>query len=142
MVVAAVLAMGACSPNEERRGSGSQPAPGTETFEQGLFDEIPHFPRSEPLGPRSEESDVVAQSFRARDATPEQVMEYYRASLDDWDVVTPPRPPGENPDTLRGKWSRDQWILIISASPAPAVGEPPEAARVEYSQYSLSLEPV
>lgn len=141
MLVAAALAMGACSPNEDERGSGAQPAPGTDTFEQGLFDEIPHFPRSEPLGPRSEESDVVAQSFRARDATPEQVMEFYRASLDGWDVVTPPRPPGENPDTLRAKWSREQSILTIAASPAPSVEGQNEAARVEYSQYSLSLAP-
>ncbi len=140
LLIAGLLLAG-CGTNDERRGSGAQPAPGTETFEQGLFDEIPRFPRSEPLAPRTEKSDVVAQSFRARGATPEQIFDFYRGSLDGWDLVTLAQPPGETADTLRGKWAREQWILTISASPAPTVEGQNESAIVAYSQYSLSLEP-
>ena len=141
LVVIAAAAVGACGGGEERRGTGAQPAPRTDTFEQGLFDEIPRFPRSEPLGPRSEKSDVVAQSFRAEGAAPEQVLDYYRASLEGWDLVTPPRPIGEAGSTLRGKWARENWLLTISASPAPTVEGQNETALTVSSQYSLSLAP-
>lgn len=84
---------------------------------------------------------MVARSFRARDATPERVLGFYRANLDTWDLVNPPRPPGETTGVLRAKWARDDWILTIAASSAPTVEGENEAARTEYTQYSLSLAP-
>ncbi len=139
LVLTGALLVGACGDDAEQRGSGAQPAPGTETLEQGLFDEIPRFPRSEPLGPRSEEAGVVAQSFRARDASPQQILDFYTGNLEGWNLVTPPQPPGETASTLRGEWAREQWLLTITASPAPTVEGDNATAIVAYSQYSLSL---
>lgn len=126
------------------RGVGAQPAPRTDTFEQGLFDELPHPPRSEPLGTRSEKRDVVSQSFRVRDSLPDEVLAFYEQRLaGEWAELEDPQQIGAGP-TWRGVWERDNWELTVSATEAPTLNETadPEAALGNvFSQYSLSLSP-
>lgn len=138
LVVATVI--GACGDGERR--AEDQPVPTTDRFGTGIFDEIPRFPRSDPLGPRHQESDVVAQSFRVVGARPEQILDYYEENLVNWELITPPRPPGETSTTLRGRWARDRWILTISATTAPTLENENHTDVADfYSQYSLSLAP-
>lgn len=149
-VLAAVALVGAgCGDDDEvQRGVGDQPAPGTDTFEQGLFDEVPRYPRSGPLGPRSEaeESDVVAQSFAGIDVLPEDLLAFYAQELP---VAAPPWEQLRGPEqigagTWRGTWVRDAWQLTVSAQEAPSLDDAlgPDAAQgTFYSQYSLTLEP-
>lgn len=149
MVAVAVLGMGGCGDDDTtesqqgaERGIGAQPAPGTDTFEQGLFDEIPHPPRSEPLGTRSEKQDVVSQSFKVRDSLPDEVMAFYTQRLaGEWTTVTEAQQIGAG-STWRGVWARDNWELTVTATEAPTVDDTadPEAALGNvFSQYSLSL---
>lgn len=142
MVALAVFAAGAAcgGGTDDARGSGAQPAPDVTTFEQGVFDEIPRYPRSEPLGPRSEKDGVVAQSFEARDASPAQVLDFFQQRLESWDLISQPAPIGEG--TYRGQWARAKWILTISSTPAPTLEPDSEPAQgTLLSQYSLSLSP-
>ncbi|MGH9039790.1 MAG: hypothetical protein ACRDZ3_06130 [Acidimicrobiia bacterium] len=126
------------------RAIGDQPAPGVSTFEQGLFDEIPRYQPSEPLGPRSEETDVVAQSFRARDVKPVELLAFYQARLEPrWERLEEPRRIGVG-NTWQGAWGLDRWRLTISATEAPALEEatgPAAAQATFHTQYNLSLAP-
>lgn len=152
--LAAVVLVGAgCGDDDDsaatqdgaERGVGDQPAPGTDTFEQGLFDEIPRYRPSEAVGPRNEENDIVTQSFRARDSLPDEILAFYVRQLEaPWQVQDDPQQIGAG-GTWRGVWIRDNWRLIVSATRAPALeGEPIEPGAAQgtlHSQYSLTLEP-
>jgi hypothetical protein len=143
-----VLGLGACGDDGEEtrteRGIGAQPAPGADTFEQGLFDGLPHPPRSDPLGPRTEKADVVSQSFQVRDSLPVDVLAFYEQHLTgEWGERQDPRQIGAGP-TWKGVWVRDTWELTVSATEAPTLNQTtdPEAALNNvFSQYSLSLSP-
>lgn len=132
-VLALALVLFAACSSEGREGT--QPAPGVTTFEQGRFDDLPTFPRSTPLGPRSEKQGVVARSFRATGATPAQVLGYYERALDDWIVLDSPHRVGTS--DYRGTWATDDYTLLISSAPAPGVDQRYETV----TQYSLTLSP-
>ena len=115
----------------------AQPAPGVSVFRDGRFDEIPRYPRTDPLGGAVEKGDVVSQSFVARNATPHQVLEYYERSLAGWSVVEPVRAVGEG--AVRGAWAKDGRHLVVSAGLAPTVeADDPERPM---AQYNLQLGP-
>ncbi len=136
LVCAGVVALMLTGCGRERAREGAQPAPDVTTFEQGSFDDLPLFPRSEPLGARSEKDGVVSRSFVAKGATPARVMQFYEASLKAWRQVEPTHVVGTS--THRAKWAQDNWLLEVSASGyASSIDEPLEA-RV---QYSLVLSP-
>jgi len=138
LLFAVTLAAGACGGAES--DEGTQPAPGVTTVEQGLFDDIPRFPRSEPLAPRHEENAVVAQSFRAFGATPRGVLEHYVGSLPGWDLVEPITQTGTT--DYRGRWVRGGWSLLVTAGPAPTTSDANQADIPEpHTQYSLTLSP-
>lgn len=133
-----VAALGACGEDEEQ--AETQPAPAVTTFEQGRFGDVPLFPRSEPIGPRSEKREVVARSYRARGTTPEGVLEYYRDALDQqrWTMLGPIKQIGVG--SYRAEWASGDRRLRVSATRAPGFDSeaPSEQALV---QYSLSLRP-
>lgn len=140
-VAAATVAVGllaGCGEREER--AGTQPAPDVTTFEQGLFDDLPLFPRSEPAGPRREENGVVARSYRARGATPEAVLEHYRDVLDEqrWSLVGSIEQIGVG--TYRAEWVSGEHRLRVSATRAPGFDPQAPSDQVEV-QYSLTLSP-
>ena len=149
-VIGAVLALGLGACGDDRgdtrteRGIGAQPAPATDTFEQGLFDELPHPPRSDPLGPLMEKADIVSQSFQVRDSLPVEVLAFYEQRLTgEWSTRQEPRQIGAGP-TWQGVWVRDTWELTVSATEAPTLdqtADPEAALNNVFSQYSLSLSP-
>jgi len=136
--MALAVASSACTDAESR--AGTQPAPDVTTFEQGVFDDIPRFPRSEPLGSRSEKAGVVAQSFRAFGATPRSVLDYYARSLPRWEQIEPITQTGTV--DFRARWARDGWTLLVTAAPAPTVSDGNQADVPEpKTQYSLTVSP-
>lgn len=138
LLVVIGLASQACADAETREGA--QPAPDVTTFEQGVFDDVPRFPRSEPLGSRSEKAGVVAQSFRAFGATPRAVLDYYARSLPGWDQIEPITQTGT--EDFRGRWAMDGWTLLVTAAPAPTTSDGNQADVPEpKTQYSLTLSP-
>ncbi len=128
------LVLAGCARDREREGA--QPAPDVTTFEQGRFDDLPLFPRSDPVGPRSEKEGVVTRSFVAKGATPEQVMQFYEGRLKGWQQVEPSHLVGTS--THRAKWALDNWFLEVSASAYASSIDDPLEAQV---QYSLVLSP-
>ncbi len=136
--VATVLLLAGCGSDEAERAA--QPAPGVTTFEQGRFDDLPRYPRSEPLGPRSEKDGVVAQSFRATGAEPQQVLEWYRDELGQgWIMLTPIERLGVG--TVRADWVQGEYRLRVSATREAELENRDDAARKVVSQYSVSLQP-
>lgn len=126
-------------------GPDAQPAPEDPGFAEGLFDQLPHPPGSEPVGPKAEEQGVNARSYKVDNATPLEVMEFYEDALaDDWREIEEVHELGESENAAyRGKWQRDEWVLVVTASEAPTVsGTETGEARNPTVQYSLSLEPL
>lgn len=132
-----LMAVTACTPSDE----GTQPRPDVTTFEQGDFDDIPLPPRSEALSPPNEEGGNVARSYALRNATPEDVMAFYRDELAEFELVEEPASIGSN--TFRGRWQLDQErVLTVSATLATNLESPEGFEDVEVlTQYSLSLAP-
>lgn len=138
LLVVVALGSHACAGAASREGT--QPAPDVTTFEQGVFDDVPRFPRSEPLGSRSEKAGVVAQSFRAFGASPRAVLEYYARSLAGWQQVEPITRTGTV--DFRARWATDRWTLLVTAAPAPTTSDGNQADVPEpKTQYSLTLSP-
>lgn len=138
--VALVLVTGACGGGQDAPSSEAQPTPNATTFELGRFDDLPLFPRSDPLGPRNEEAGVVARSFMATGATPEQILDYYRRSLsDDWILLREPEKLGAG--TYRADWANGDWRLRLSATREPSL-ELDNASREVTVQYSMTLSPL
>lgn len=135
---ALALAASACTDPESEEGT--QAAPDITTFEQGVFDDVPRFPRSEPLGARSEKAGVVAQSFRALGTTPRSVLDYYARSLPGWEQIEPITQAGTA--DFRARWARDGWTLLVTAAPAPATSDGNQADVPDpKTQYSLTVSP-
>ncbi len=135
---ALALVFAACAPRGEE--PATQPAPDVTTFEQGVFDDLPQFPRSDPVGPRTEKDGVVARSYRARGTSPDQVLEFYREALDGWNMVTPIERLGVG--TVRAEWIRKDYRLLVSATRERTLDAPDDAANPVVSQYSLTLHPI
>lgn len=141
LLALALAAVGACGDDDV--GPEAQPAPGVTVFAEGDFGTIPLLPRSEPVGTRSEQGGVVAQSFRLRNAQPQSVFDFYRERLEpEWTLIEEPHPLGEaeNP-SFRGIWHRGQQRLVVSVASADALGSGPGESDDPQIQYSLSLEP-
>ncbi|MGI8985146.1 MAG: hypothetical protein ACR2HM_11565 [Acidimicrobiales bacterium] len=134
-----LFAAGACGTVGDA-SPGAQPTPNVTTFEAGVFDDLPRFPRSEPLGPRNEKKDVVARSFQARGTTPQQVLDYYRLNLaPPWTVVRAPEKLGVG--TYRADWTNGDWQLRVSATEEPIL-DPDNASKDLTVQYSMTLSPL
>lgn len=137
LAVAAALGMAACG-----GGGGqpsAQPAPEPTTFQPGRFDDIPLFPRSDPLGPRSDNGGVVARSYKATGASPAQILDYYKTNLDGrWVPIGRIEKIGVG--TYRGDWTSGDRKLRVSATEESLGSDTP--AREVTTQYSLVLEPI
>ncbi len=135
---AGLLALAASGCGSADTPPAAQPAPEVTTFEQGRFDDLPVFFRSDPLGPRSEKEGVVTRSYEASGASPEQVLEFYRDALAyRWRMVTPIERLG--PGTFRADWEDGQYRLRVSATQAPALDPSDDGAHPVLTQYSLTL---
>lgn len=135
---AALIGVG-CGSEEEP--PAAQPVPGVTTFEPGRFDDLPQYPRSEPLGPRSEEKGVVSRSFKVRGASPEQVLNFYVDALEEpWRLVTEVEKLGAG--TFRADWTAEEYRLRVSATREPELDSQDDASETFATQYSLTLRPV
>lgn len=131
-----VVAAGACRAEEPE--PATQPAPDVTTFEPGKFDDLPLFPRSDPLGPRTDEDGVVARSYRAVGTTAREVVEYYRSTLaTDWTLASAPEQLG--PRTYRADWVTDEYRLRVSATEGETLESGDTPSAEEAVQYSLTL---
>lgn len=126
------VSLAACG-DDRSKGPETQPAPDVTRFVEGEFDQLPRYPRSDAVGDRNEKDGVTARTFKARNATPQQVLEFYASQLKGWHQVEAPREIGSA--AYRGVWTKDGRRLTVSATPAPGVSESDEVV----SQYSLSL---
>ena len=138
--VAFLFGMGLVACGRNGPDEGTQPAPAVTTFEQGRFDDIPLFFRSEPVGPRSEKDGVVARSYKATGASPQQVLEFYRDGLPpQWKMVAPIEKLGA--DTFQADWVDESYRLRVSATREDLLDSDDEAVDPTVSQYSLTLHP-
>ena len=138
--VAFLLGLGLVACGDNSPDEGTQPAPAVTTFEQGPFDDLPQFPRSEPVGPRSEKDGVVARSYKATGASPQQVLEFYRDGLPpQWKMVAPIEKLGA--DTFQADWVDESYRLRVSATREDLLDSDDEAVDPTVSQYSLTLHP-
>ena len=119
----------------------AQPAPGVTTFEDGRFDNLPQYPRSEPLGPRTEKRGVVARSYKVPGASPEQVLDFYREALPArWSMVSPVEKLGVG--TFRADWVGEDYRLRVTATQEGDVLSQDDASKTVVAQYSLTLNPL
>lgn len=134
-----VMTIAGCGDGEKQ--GVTQPAPNVTTFEPGRFDDLPQYPRSEPVGPRSDKSGAVARSYRARGAAPQVVLEYYEKNLDParWRMISRIEQLGN--DTYRAAWASGSYRLRVSATREPQLDENAASTQV-ITQYSLTLEPI
>lgn len=133
--LAVALALFAACGGDER--PETQPTPPETTFQRGNFDDLPLHPRSEPVGEKTEKDGVVARSFKTTGATPEGVLEWYQGNLPGWGLIEAPAAIGQG--TYRGRWARDAYFLVVSATAAPTL--PSDSGNGVSTQYSLTLEP-
>lgn len=119
----------------------AQPVPDAPVFRGGHFDGLPRYPRSLELGPALDTAGVVAQSFRVRGTTPENIVGYYTRELfGDWQPLSEVEVMGE--DALRARWARGDSHLQVTAALAPTLeDEGGPAAERPVVQYSLQLGP-
>ena len=136
-LLAVVLA--ACGSREA--DPATQPAPGVTTFEDGRFDNLPQYPRSEPQGPRTEKGGVVARSYKVPGASPEQVLDFYRDALQErWSMVSPVEKLGVG--TFRADWVGEDYRLRVTATQEGDVLSQDDPSRTVVAQYSLTLHPL
>jgi hypothetical protein len=136
LALAVVAAVGGC-------GNGSTPTRGAEPqrsggFVNGVFEQIPHYPSSEPLGATAETGGTVARSYEVTGATPRDVLQWYRDHLTDWTVLTPPEAEQPGASAVRGTWTKNHTTLTVTADNAPTL-KSAEASEQNVVQYSLSL---
>lgn len=137
---AAALALAACGNGTAVSSPPAQPTPEVTTFQPGAFDDLPLYPRSEPLGPRADEGKVTARSYKATGASPQQILEYYRDTLGArWTLVG--RIDQVGVGTYQADWTSGDRRLRVSASRAPALEGGGDGGGV-VSQYSLTLRPL
>jgi hypothetical protein len=124
-------------------GNGSSPTRGAQPvanggFVNGILDQVPHYPSSEPLGGTSETAGTVARTYKVTGATPRDVLQWYRDHLAGWSTVTPPEAEPGGATAVRGIWRKADTTLTISADNAPTL-KSGEATGQNVVQYSLSL---
>lgn len=130
-----LLTTAACS--DDTDPPEAQPAPDVSAFREGGFDEIPRYSRSEPVGTRTSEGDVIAQSFKATGATPQDIMDFYETNLGgEWVLEGEIERLGVG--TYRGDWRNGDHRLRVSATPESSLDEEDSADPV-IAQYSLTL---
>lgn len=139
MVLSGIVLLGACGGGTDV--GETQPRPNVTTFEQGAFDDLPLHPRSDPIGAPADTGDSEARSYVTVGAEPRGVLAFYEAELPGlgWNAVGPVEDLGT--ESFRGRWTRDDLLLTVSATRAQGVeGESPASDEIR-TQYSLSLEP-
>ncbi len=127
--------LGACGSKAADR---AQPAPNVTTFEAGNFDGLPHPPRSEPLGERSDTGGVVTRSYRVAGTSPQQVLDFYVSELRGRGWVPGQAVESTGSATYRGTWTKQGNELSVSSTTAPTLGQGDSSSQA-YSQYSLML---
>lgn len=137
-VVALALVAAGCG-SGGRQNPEAQPAPDATVFRGGAFDQLPRYPRSDALGPASEASQVVVQSFAVPNAQPRQILDFYARELQSWTTVEPVTQVGDQ--AFRGSWEQRGRRLRVSAAPAPTVDPSAPKPDAPTVQYSLQLGP-
>lgn len=118
------------------------PADDAPVFVSGDFGEIPVHPLAEEVGEKTKKDGVVAQSFRIRNTSRDQLFAWYEERLDGWVQEAAPAAVGDAPDAAwRARWTRQDKRLIITVSQAPALDKGGSPDEDSVLQYSLSLEP-
>jgi hypothetical protein len=156
-VLAATAWLAACSDDdpagqgtrtEQEGGAGAdeqgeaQPAPDASQFtEAATFEDVDLYPRSREASERTDDGEASVQTFVVRNATPEQIMEFFATTLPEkgWQVVEEPQLLGAT--NLRGAWVRGDVRLRVSTAPDPTLTDEGTGDDT-VSQYSLVLEPI
>lgn len=138
IVVSLVVALGAACGGADEERQDAQPAPDVDTFQRGVFEDLPRLPGSEPFGPRSEDGDIVARSYRLTGWTPIYVIDFYEVELPllGWRET---QPMFRADSEARGDWVSEEWRLEVSATSIP--DRRAESADQRVTQYSLVLRP-
>ena len=133
----ALFSVVSCGRDGEER-EGTQPAPDVTSFEQGRFDNLPVFPRSDPFGPRSEKEGIVSRSYRATGVTADEIIDFYAEELaaDGWEMT---EPVFRSDTETRGDWVVDDYRLEVSAARIDDDRNPTSENVV--IQYGLVLRP-
>lgn len=136
-----LVLLSACGENDRSREA--LPADDAPIFVSGDFGEVPVHPLAEEVGDKTRKGDVVAQSFRIRNTSRDQLFEWYEDNLDGWVPEAPPAAVGDSPNAAwRAQWIRKDKRLLITVSEAPALDGGGSTSEDAILQYSLSLEPV
>lgn len=133
-VLCLALALGACGSDASTE---AQPRPPGTGFGEGVFDDLPLHPRSDPVASLTEKDDATVRSYRTDGATPREVLDFYEDQLPGgWQLIGAVEEIG--PDSYRGTWVRDDQQLEVSATPAPRLDQNDTAEQV-VTQYSFTL---
>lgn len=142
LAFAAVTSLVLAGCGDEDPPPAAQPTPAVTTFEPAVFDDIPQYPRTEPVGPRTEEHGVVSRSYKAPGTSPEQILDFYKDALEErWRMVAPVEKLGVG--TLRADWvnNDDDYRLRVSATREPLLDSQKDASETFVTQYSVTLHP-
>ena len=136
VLVVAMLALVAngCGGREQ----ATQPSPVETSFEPGKFDDLPIYPRSEPLSGRNEKDGVVSRSYRSRGTSPQALLDFYADNLESvgWEPSNAANPSGSQ---YRGDWITDEYHLEVTAGP---IDDRQNPTSDDYTiQYNLVLRP-
>jgi hypothetical protein len=118
--------------------SDAQPVPNATAFEQEMFDDLPVYPRSDPISERADENGVVSRSYRAVGVVPQTIIDYYDAQLsaEGWNRSAAAPQSGF---VRRGDWIKDDHRVEVSAQPIDDTQNP---TSEDYAvQYNIVLYP-
>lgn len=120
----------------------AQPSGDDAVFVSGDFGDVPIHPLADAVGEKSNAEGVVAQSFRLRNTSREELFSWYEERLDGWVQEARPQPIGDSPQaSWRARWTRSDRRLIVTVSEAPTLSQEGSSTDDVVLQYSLSLEP-
>jgi hypothetical protein len=117
---------------------GAPEVPGATVLDDGVFDDLPRFPRSEVLGLPSSKAGVVAQSFRAEGASVDRVMTFFEGALTERGWL-PAEPVHRAPGPGRADYLRGEQRLELSA--IDVEDRDGDVGNEAVVQYSLLLRP-
>jgi hypothetical protein len=144
LTLAAGLGLAACGSSggngtSDANAKPDQPAPHSSQFTNGVFDTLPRLTRMRAIGPASRKDGVTTRTYRVASEPARHAIETYgqqlRQSSQPWRVVQDAQQVGEN--TYESVWQRNEYTLVVTASPAPTLQDGAEAIGV--TQLSLQL---
>lgn len=140
LVLAGCSSHGTTNSSKPVQAGSDQPSPANKIFTTGMFDNIPHYPRSQTLAAPSQTNGVAEQSFAAQGATPEQVVRWYTTNLTNgWSLTDNPHATGT--DAWQASWVKSNQRLVVTASKATTLPNEGAAVGQQQVQYTIQVYP-